>query len=166
MLCCFQVRKLFDCHYSTTDKQIIGFVGQKKCWYRQSDDVGKVSIGKLEYCQTSVPTKLIVFSESAIGWNKGKYIWQYSKHSYRKLDKFVEMWHLVYFNTGLVQNLGHINVFLWLWVQLFKENLGTRRLAIKLEGTQQHSVRLYIYTIKISVRPSKKCFYRLHELSI
>ena len=40
------------------------------------------------------------------------------------------------FNTGLVQNLGHIIVFLEFWVQLFKENLGTRRLAIKLQGTQ------------------------------
>ena len=38
--------------------------------------------------------------------------------------------------TGLVQNLGHINVFLEVWAQLFKENLGTCRLAIKLEGTQ------------------------------
>ena len=43
---------------------------------------------------------------------------------------------MVYFNTGLVRNLGHINVFLQLWAQLFQENLGTRRLAIKLEGTQ------------------------------
>ena len=39
-------------------------------------------------------------------------------------------------NTGLVQNLGHINVFLELWAQLYKENLGTCRLAIKLEGTE------------------------------
>ena len=39
-------------------------------------------------------------------------------------------------NTGLVQNLGHINIFLELWAQLYKENLGTRRLAIKLEETQ------------------------------
>ena len=29
--------------------------------------------------------------------------------------------------------------FLELLAQLFKENLGTRRLAIKLEGTQIHS---------------------------
>ena len=43
---------------------------------------------------------------------------------------------MVFFNTGLVRNLGHINVFLELWAQLFKENLGTRRLAIKLEGSQ------------------------------
>ena len=41
-------------------------------------------------------------------------------------------------NTGLVQNLGHINVFFELWAQLHKENLGTRRLAIKLEG---HRIR-------------------------
>ena len=38
--------------------------------------------------------------------------------------------------TGLVQNLGNIIVFLELWAQLFEENLGTRRLAMKLEGTQ------------------------------
>ena len=62
--------------------------------------------------------------------------WQYSKRSFRKFDKFVEIWHLVYFNTGLVRNLGHVNVFLELWAQLYKENLGTCRLAIKLGGTQ------------------------------
>ena len=39
----------------------------------------------------SVPTKPIFFSESAICWSKGKYFWQYSKHSFRKLDKFVEI---------------------------------------------------------------------------
>ena len=49
------------------------------------------------------------------------------------------------FNTGLVQSLGHINVFLELWVQLFKENLGTRRLAIKLEGTQLESIYFLRY---------------------
>ena len=42
---------------------------------------------------------------------------------------------MVYFHAGLVQNLGHINVFLELGAQLFQENLGTRRLALKLEGT-------------------------------
>ena len=88
---------------------------------------------------SSVPTKPIFFSESAICWSKGKYFWQYSKHSFRKLYKFVEIGHLVYINTGLVRNLGHKNVFLGLWAQLFKENLGTRRLAIKLEGTQATS---------------------------
>ena len=31
---------------------------------------------------------------------------------------------MVYFNTGLVQNLGRINVFLELWAQLYKENLA------------------------------------------
>ena len=67
---------------------------------------------------------------------RANHFWQYSKHSFRKFDKFVEIWHLVHFNTGLAQNLGHINVFLGLWAQLCKENLGTRRLAIKLEGTQ------------------------------
>ena len=62
--------------------------------------------------------------------------WHHSKHSFRKPDKFVEIWHLVYFNTGLAGNLGHIKVFLGLWAQWFKENLGTRRLTIMLEGTQ------------------------------
>ena len=62
--------------------------------------------------------------------------WQCSKRSFRKFDKFVDIWHLVCFNTGLVQNLGHINVFLKLWAYLFQENLGTTRLAIKLEGIQ------------------------------
>ena len=57
----------------------------------------------------SVPTKLIFFSESATCWNKTKSFWQHGKH-----------------NTGLVQNLGHIIVFLELWAQLFQENLGTR----------------------------------------
>ena len=51
--------------------------------------------------------------------------WQYSKQSFRKFEKFVEIRHLVYFYIGLVQNLGHINIFLELWAQLFKENLGT-----------------------------------------
>ena len=41
-----------------------------------------------------------------------------------------------YFDTGLVWNLGHINVFLELWTQLSLDNLGTRRLAIEVEGTQ------------------------------
>ena len=74
----------------------------------------------------SVPTKLIFFSESATCWNKTKSFWQHGKHSFRKFEKFVKMAHLVYFNTGLVQNLGHIIVFLELWAQLFQENLGTR----------------------------------------
>ena len=52
--------------------------------------------------------------------------WQYGEHSFRKFEKFVKIEHLVYFNTGLTQNLGHINVFLELWAQLFQENLGTR----------------------------------------
>ena len=91
---------------------------------------------RILYQQCSVPTKPIFFSKSAICWSKGKYFWQYSKHSFRKFDKLVEIY-LVYINTGLVRNLGHINVFLGLWAQLFKENLGTYRLAIKLEGTQQ-----------------------------
>ena len=32
--------------------------------------------------------------------------------------------------------LGHINIFLEFWAQWFKKNLGTQRLAIKLEETQ------------------------------
>ena len=64
---------------------------------------------------------------------------QYSKHSFRKFDKFVKIRHLVYFNTGLVRKLEHINVFLELWAHLFEENLGTCRLAIKLEGTQDET---------------------------
>ena len=67
---------------------------------------------------------------------RANYFWQYSKHSFRKFDKFLTIAHLVYFSTGLVPNRGHIIVFLELWAQLFKENFGTRRLAIKLEGTQ------------------------------
>ena len=47
----------------------------------------------------------------------------------------MEIWHLVYFNNELVQNLGHINIFLEHWAQLFEGNLSTCRLAIKLEGT-------------------------------
>ena len=43
---------------------------------------------------------------------------------------------MVNFNTGMVQNLGHKVVFLELWAQLLKENLGTCRLNINLEGTQ------------------------------
>ena len=63
----------------------------------------------------SDPTKPIFFSESAICWSKGKYFWQYSKHNFRKLDKFMKIWYMVYINTGLVWNLGHINIFLGLW---------------------------------------------------
>ena len=42
---------------------------------------------------------------------------------------------MVYFNTQLVRKLGHMNIFLELWAQLFQKNLGTRLLAIKLEET-------------------------------
>ena len=41
----------------------------------------------------------------------------------------------MYFNTELVQNSGHLIVFLELWAHLFQENLGTCRLATNLEGT-------------------------------
>ena len=54
--------------------------------------------------------------------------------AFGKLIKLVEIWHLVYFNTGLVQNLGHTNVFLELWAQLFQKKFGTHQLAIKLKG--------------------------------
>ena len=59
----------------------------------------------------------------------------------------MEIGHLVYFNTGLVQNLGHINVFLELWAQLFTENLGTHRLIIKLEGTQYKTKTMYNFAM-------------------
>ena len=52
--------------------------------------------------------------------------WQYGQLSCRKFNKFVEILHFVYFNTGFVQNLGHLNVFLEFWAHLFQENLGTR----------------------------------------
>ena len=44
-----------------------------------------------------------------------------------------------YFNNELVQNLGHINIFLEHGAQLFQENLGTCRLAKMLEGTLAES---------------------------
>ena len=61
-----------------------------------------------------------------------------------------------------MRNLGHINAFLEFWAQLFTENLGTRRLAMKLEGTQiksgwksqfltsfaQLSVNLYVFIVE------------------
>ena len=59
--------------------------------------------------------------------------WEYGKHSFGKFDKFVEIWHLVYLNTELDQNCGHVNAFLELWAQLFQENLGTRQSAKMLE---------------------------------
>ena len=68
--------------------------------------------------------------------------WQYCKQSFRKFNKFVKYDFRCYFNTGLVQNLGHVNLFLELWAQLFKENLGTRQLAINLDGTQLPITRL------------------------
>ena len=37
-------------------------------------------------------------------------------------------------------SLRHIHAFLELWAQLFEENLGTRQLAIKLEGTQPSTI--------------------------
>ena len=88
-------------------------------------------------CWTSVfPLSRFFSANRRVVGGRANNFWQYSKYNFGKFDKFVEIWHLVYFNTGLVQNFGHINVFLELWTQLFKENLGTRRLAIKLEGTQ------------------------------
>ena len=51
----------------------------------------------------------------------------------------MEIWHFVYFNTGLVRNFGHLIVFLELWAHLFQENLGTRQLVTKLEGTLHKS---------------------------
>ena len=66
------------------------------------------------YLWTVFPLSRFLFSEAAICRCKGEYFWQYSKHSFKKLDKFVEIWHLVYFDTELVWNLMYINVFLGL----------------------------------------------------
>ena len=49
----------------------------------------------------SVSNKSIFVCESGICWNKGKLIFgKCDKQSFGKVDKFVEVWHLVYFNTG------------------------------------------------------------------
>ena len=73
----------------------------------------------------SVSTRPIFFSANQrfVGARANNF-WQYGKHSFRKLNKFVEILHLVCFNTQLVRKLGHINIFLELWAQLFQENLG------------------------------------------
>ena len=80
--------------------------------------------------------------------------WQHGNHSFRKFDKFVDIWHLVYFTYKLIQNLGHINIFLQYCTQLFQENLCTCRLAQKLEGTRHKSMcvlgKLYQWTINVS----------------
>ena len=110
---------------------------------------------------------------------------EYSKHSFRNFDKLVEIWHLVYFNTGLIQNLVHINVFLELWAHLFKENLGTRRLAIKGGESSSHfrwftiakielqfliffvlilGLRLQRYSTNTKRCPPKKSFWKLWVL--
>ena len=39
----------------------------------------------------------------------------------KEVEKFVEIWHLVYFNTRLVQHLKHTNVFLQLGHNCFKK---------------------------------------------
>ena len=44
--------------------------------------------------------------------------------------------------------IWHINVFLELWAQLFKEKLGTRRLAIKCEGTQSACTNSHCQSFK------------------
>ena len=48
--------------------------------------------------KSSVPTKPILVSKLAICWNNGNYgnFWQYDEHSFRKVNKFVEVWNLVY----------------------------------------------------------------------
>ena len=38
-------------------------------------------------------------------------------------------------DTGLVQNLRHINLVSQVWVQLFRENLGSSRFSKKLKET-------------------------------
>ena len=50
----------------------------------------------------SIPTKPIFFSESAIVGARANNFQQYSKHSFRKFDKFVEIRHLLHLNTELV----------------------------------------------------------------
>ena len=65
----------------------------------------------------------------------------------KALENSTNLWKYdiwVYVTTGLVRNLGHINIFLELWAQLFKQNLGTRQLGIKLEGAQM------VYTLLIN----------------
>ena len=44
------------------------------------------------------------------------------KNSFRKVNKFGEIWNLVYFNIELVQNFAHINFFLQLWAQVIQSN--------------------------------------------
>ena len=62
------------------------------------------------------------------------YLWRYG------------IWY-TYFNIGLVKNLGHINVFLKLWAQLFQKSLGTGQLAKKLQGT----------LVPTRLSPNKQC---------
>ena len=82
-------------------------------------------------------------SQPVVG-TRGNNVWQYSKYSFRKFDRFIEIWHLVYLNIELVQNLRHINILLVVWAQLFQENLGTGRLAKELEGTMPDSLPIVI----------------------
>ena len=49
------------------------------------------------------------------------------------LENLTNLWKCNVIDTRLIQNLEYINAFLELW---FKENLNTRRLIMKLEGTQ------------------------------
>ena len=84
---------------------------------------------------TSVPIKPIFLANQRFFGARANNFWRYGNHSFRKFDKFVEISHKVYFNNELVQNLEHINIPLEHWAQLFQKNLGTHRLAQKLEGT-------------------------------
>ena len=91
----------------------------------------------------SVPIKLLFFQRiKQFVRTRANNFWQYGKHSFRKFDKFLEIpvWQLVDFSKELVQNLGHIHIFLDHWAQLFQKNLGTRQLSEKIEGTLLISV--------------------------
>ena len=52
----------------------------------------------------NVPTKPIFSANLQFVGAIANNFWQYNKQSFRKFYKFVEIQHLVYFNTGLVQN--------------------------------------------------------------
>ena len=52
----------------------------------------------------------------------------------KESQQFLKICFLIYITMILVQNLGRISTLLQLWLQLFKEKLGTHQLlAIKLE---------------------------------
>ena len=69
------------------------------------------------------------------------------------------------FDTGLVQNLGHINIILQLWAQMCRKNLATHRFAKKLEGTLVYATTIVeeqCVTLSLQVSShltlTKKCY--------